>query len=294
VIIATHNLQKGERAAQEVTNATGASCFGYLLDLSSFASVHAFAKKFTNDFHGKLDLLFNNAGISGETGTDALTGDGFEEVFQVDYLGPFLLTELLLPALRKSGGRIVSTSSSGHKVACAWAGLPSDCLKGWTNIPPKPVSGHLPFYEGFIPKTNYGVAKTMQIMHAQELAARESVNGVTAFSICPGYVNTSMTAPGGASGLEIAVVTKISCLAFKVAGQAACPYSPEQGAAVLAYAGLRAEAKYSGEWYTRYTGCQPDKVATNGFSSDMRPELYAKSLEWVGLKQSGGNGNLVI
>eukprot|EP00971_Amphidinium_carterae_P160409 3179936-Amphidinium_carterae.1 len=69
------------------------------LDLSSLASVRAFAKNFTANFGSRLHLLINNAGIAGPS---AMSSDGYELVFEVDYLGHFLLTELLLPALRES------------------------------------------------------------------------------------------------------------------------------------------------------------------------------------------------
>jgi NAD(P)-dependent dehydrogenase (short-subunit alcohol dehydrogenase family) len=293
VIIATHNLAKGEKAAQEIVNATGGVVYGYSLDLASFASVRAFAQKFTDEFHSKLDILFNNAGISGGTSADVLTSDGFEEVFQVNYLGPFLLTELLLPALRASNGRIVNTASTAHQAACQWAGLENDCLKDWTNIPPQPVSGRQPWYKGGIPKTLYGVSKFMQIMHAQELAVRESSNGVTAFSLCPGYVDTGMTSRGSWWVQEL--TKKLICIPaeFKL-HQAACPYSAQQGAAVLAYAGLEAPSETSGAWYTRYSGCHPGTIMMNGFTAAMRPELYNKSLKWVGIKQTSYSKDVIV
>jgi NAD(P)-dependent dehydrogenase (short-subunit alcohol dehydrogenase family) len=79
------------------------------LDLADFASIGAFANAFA-ERHGGLDILVNNAGISG--GPRRQTRDGFEMVFQVNYLGHFALTGLLLDSLNtRSGARVVTVSS---------------------------------------------------------------------------------------------------------------------------------------------------------------------------------------
>jgi len=78
------------------------------LDLASLESVHRFAGTF-GERHEKLDILVNNAGIAG--GPRRITADGFEAHFGVNHLGHFALTGLLLPALTRAGGRIVTMSS---------------------------------------------------------------------------------------------------------------------------------------------------------------------------------------
>lgn len=45
-----------------------------------------------------------------------LTEEGFERVFVVNYLGHFLLTNLLLPELERSNGRVVNVASTMHKL----------------------------------------------------------------------------------------------------------------------------------------------------------------------------------
>ena len=49
----------------------------------------------------KLDVLINNAGVK-MTPKDAKTEDGFDMQFGVNYLGHFLLTELLTPLLQRA------------------------------------------------------------------------------------------------------------------------------------------------------------------------------------------------
>ncbi|XP_001990247.2 retinol dehydrogenase 13 [Drosophila grimshawi] len=86
------------------------------LDLCSLQSVHQFASQLMAEFE-RIDVLVNNAGIVfGDTRLP--TPDGFEPHCQVNYLAPFLLTQLLLPHLRLAEqGRIVFVSAHAHQAA---------------------------------------------------------------------------------------------------------------------------------------------------------------------------------
>ena len=55
----------------------------------------------TNIF-SKIDILVNNAGVYWGKDERVTTEDGFELTFAVNHLGHFLLTELVLPLLKKS------------------------------------------------------------------------------------------------------------------------------------------------------------------------------------------------
>lgn len=77
-------------------------------DLASLEPVHASAGTL-GERHDKLDILVNNAGIAG--GPRRATADGFVAHFGVHHLGHFALTGLLLPALIRAGGRVVTMSS---------------------------------------------------------------------------------------------------------------------------------------------------------------------------------------
>ena len=82
------------------------------LDLCDFSSVRSFANEILGE-EKKVDILVNNAGVSGDI--FKLTADGFEEVFQANVLGPVLLTDLLLPLLKKSApSRIINTGSLAY------------------------------------------------------------------------------------------------------------------------------------------------------------------------------------
>jgi NAD(P)-dependent dehydrogenase (short-subunit alcohol dehydrogenase family) len=106
-----------EGSLREIRAATGnESVRGYLADLSSLAEVRRLAEEVQRD-HEHLDVLVNNAGIGGgkrgERGEES--ADGYELRFAVNYLAPFLLTNLLLPLLRRSApARVVNVASAGQ------------------------------------------------------------------------------------------------------------------------------------------------------------------------------------
>jgi NAD(P)-dependent dehydrogenase (short-subunit alcohol dehydrogenase family) len=113
VILAVRNLEKGERTAQEIRqSAPNANMVVQALDLSSLASVKAFAEKILASESG-LNLLINNAGVM--VPPYSKTEDGFELQFGTNHLGHFALTGRLLPLLHATpGGRLVVVSSVGH------------------------------------------------------------------------------------------------------------------------------------------------------------------------------------
>jgi NAD(P)-dependent dehydrogenase (short-subunit alcohol dehydrogenase family) len=112
-----------ERAADALAllrrRAPGADITPMPLDLSSLASVRAFAEGFRKR-HGRLDLLINNAGILGVP--FAHTADGFESQMGTNHLGHFALTGLLIePLLATPGARVITVGSMGH-----WRAKPLD------------------------------------------------------------------------------------------------------------------------------------------------------------------------
>ena len=116
VILAVRNAEKGRRAVQDiVTTHPDAKVSAEPLDLSSLASVAAFAKGRTKDGR-PIDLLINNAGIMAVP-TRHTTADGFELQFGTNHLGHFALTGRLLPLLRRAGSpRVVTVSSTAHRI----------------------------------------------------------------------------------------------------------------------------------------------------------------------------------
>jgi NAD(P)-dependent dehydrogenase (short-subunit alcohol dehydrogenase family) len=120
VILAVRNTELGTQRAAEV----GGSTSVVELDLADLSSVRAFPAL----IDGHVDILVNNAGTLTDHRTE--TVDGFEMTLATNLLGPFALTNLLLPRVRS---QIINVGSDAHRAAT----LRLDDLqlrRGWTRL----------------------------------------------------------------------------------------------------------------------------------------------------------------
>lgn len=119
VLLHGRNREKCIRVKKEIERKTGSDKLRYYVaDFGSLDQVRRMAEE-VNAQEPRIDVLINNAGIGAGRLTDkrrALSEDGHELRMAVNYLAPFLLTRLLLPALRASApARIVNVASVGQK-----------------------------------------------------------------------------------------------------------------------------------------------------------------------------------
>jgi len=292
VVIANRNETSGQRAAKQIAQETGARIEAMHLDLGSLASVRAFASECRQKLPSGLDLLINNGGIGGPS---KMTADGFELVFEVDYLGHFLLTELMLPSLRaaaasRGGARMVNVASGAHENACESAGWPADCFKDWTYLPPpmvpvKNVTVHTKSGVVTQRSSSYGIAKFLNIQHAAAVARREERAGVQAFSLTPGFALTSMTQHYDPSDPKMQSICAQQVAPDPSLPRNPCPFSAEQGAAVIAYLAT-GQGLTSGAYFSRTWACEQRPVVMQGFSEESVLELYKRSLQWAGIGES--------
>jgi NAD(P)-dependent dehydrogenase (short-subunit alcohol dehydrogenase family) len=164
---------RGERAMAEVKERSKSHNVSLLLcDMASMSAVRSLA----DQIHARcpqLHVLVNNAG-SVKTARE-VTGDGFEWTFAANYLGHFLLTDLLLDRLRSSApSRIVNVASEAHR------------------------SGTMEFdnlqfeHGGYTTFRAYARSKLAQILFTRELANRLKGSGVTVNALHPGAVATAI------------------------------------------------------------------------------------------------------
>lgn len=98
VVIVAHDAEHGKAMLEGVgLAAPNASVDLQLSDLSILSSVRNLAAILKSKYPA-IDVLINNASV--HKGTRAVTIDGFEEMFAANYLGPFLLTNLLLEPIQ--------------------------------------------------------------------------------------------------------------------------------------------------------------------------------------------------
>ena len=102
VVVGVRSVEKAKRAIAGMPGTLDV-CH---LDVANMASVRAFAQAWTGD----LDVLVNNAGVMAIPA--ARTADGFDVQTATNYLGPFVLTNLLLPHVTD---RVVSVTSQLHR-----------------------------------------------------------------------------------------------------------------------------------------------------------------------------------
>lgn len=171
IIIASRNEAKSAKAVKKIIELTGNRNVEHRhLDLAKFDSVRTFAEDFNRSFK-RLDILVNNAGCAGLKHN--VTKDGISVVMQINYFGPFLLTNLLKDKLIASKpSRIVIVSSLAHQVAK----LDLEDLIGLNE------------YHYF---TTYNNTKLCNILWAKALAKKLPV-GVTANALHPGIVQTDI------------------------------------------------------------------------------------------------------
>ena len=102
VVLAVRDPARGAQAAATIAGAVEVRS----LDLADLASVRAFAE----EWEGPVDVLVNNAGVMATP--ERRTKDGFELQIGTNHLGPFALTNLLLPHVTD---RVVTVSSGAHR-----------------------------------------------------------------------------------------------------------------------------------------------------------------------------------
>ena len=203
VVLAARNLAKAEATRREIGATSGAKDIDIIVgDLSSLTQVRQMAET-VQQRHPTLDLLINNAGIMAAERT--LTGDGYESGYQVNYLSHFLLTHLLLDALKNSEqGCIINLGSSVYSMG---------------RFDP----GNLQGEKRFSAIGAYAASKLFVLMSTIELAERLRGAAITVNAVHPGIVNTHMLK--SATG----IFKLIALLATPVA------VSPEKGAATSVY-----------------------------------------------------------
>lgn len=163
VVLAVRDTSKGEAAAATIDGLTEVR----RLDLADLASIRAFA----DGWSGGIDLLINNAGIT--AATLQRTTDGFELQFGTNHLGPYALTNLLLPDIT---GRIVSVASQAERMGK----LNLDDLD-WQRTPYKESRA-------------YAASKLANLLFIAELQRRLQAAGSSVLAIAahPGFVATNI------------------------------------------------------------------------------------------------------
>ena len=189
----------------------------FLCDLANFKEVKKVAEKIKKKYP-KINVLINNAGIFIKD--HSTTYEGCKTQLAVNYLSPYLLTNLLLTNLENGApARIINVSSLAHK----------NVSLDLNNMVDRK------FCED--PKSAYASSKLALIMFTYELARRLKNSGVTVNAVCPGGVATNIWRNNNDLKSHVA---KISMNLLK---------TPEQAAKILIYLATNPELEKTSSKY---------------------------------------------
>ncbi|UFS60223.1 SDR family oxidoreductase [Subtercola endophyticus] len=254
VIMAVRTPSKGEAARDEIIAAVpDARLTVKRLDLADLASVRAFAADII-DSGTPIDVLVNNAGVMAPP-KRLTTADGFELQFGSNFLGPFALTNLLLPRLLESSAPRVATMTSG---TANFGKLHFDDLQ-WQG--------------SYRPTFSYAQSKLADMLMGLHLASVSDARGWGLLSTLahPGYTRTNLQTAGANLGRE---TQRPPVRRTLLPSQGV-----EQGAEPLLFAATSAEAR-QGAYYgpSRYGLVGPTKRVALPRSSrgvDLAASLWA-------------------
>jgi NAD(P)-dependent dehydrogenase (short-subunit alcohol dehydrogenase family) len=170
VIMVCRDEARGRAARTEVASESGNEAVDLMhADLSSLSSVRALATEFSRRYP-RLDVLVNDAAIFANK--RILTVDGLELMFATNYLGPFLLTRLLIPRLEAGRpARIINVSA------------PSSMIPDFDDLQGERAFGAI---------GAFGASKAADLLFTYALARRLEGRGVTVNAYHPGIVRTNL------------------------------------------------------------------------------------------------------
>lgn len=241
VVVGARDAARGRAVVDDLSAAAGGRADLLVLDLASFASIREAAARALSA-HPAIDVLVNDAGTA--VRHREVTADGHERTWQTNYLGGFLLTRLLMPALRAAKApRIVNVASEAHR------------------------TGHIDFANlelerGYGAYRAYSNTKLAQVLFTRELARREP--GIAVNAVHPGTIATNIWRPAPAwARLLIRILLP----------------GPEKGAAPVVRLAAAPELHgVSGRYFDRFREATPSEAARNDADARRLWEISEKAV----------------
>ncbi len=253
VVMVARDRERGEAARDKIRARSGNQHVDLLLaDLSSQQSVRQLAGQFRQNYPA-LHVLVNNAGVFSLRRRTTI--DGLELMFAVNYLAPFLLTNLLLDMLKASApSRIVNVSSAAHEA-------------GYLNM------DDLQSEKSYRFMRPYGQSKLALLLFTYELARRLEGTGVTVNALHPGFVSTNI-GQTGLRGIARSAAKSVTSLAG---------ISPEEGAKTSIYLASSPDvAGSSGKYFVKSI---PRRSAPISYDEALARRLWDESAKLVHLPE---------
>lgn len=164
VLLVSRNLEEAQATADEIATGYGVKTAAIAADVSNPADVDAMVAKAIDEF-GKIDILFNNAGINIRGPIDELSYEEFRKVQDINVDGVWLCARAVAPHMKKQGkGRIINMASTLGLV-------------------------------GLANRTPYATSKGAVVQMTRALGLEFANDGIAVNAICPGPFLTPMNIP---------------------------------------------------------------------------------------------------
>jgi len=164
-ILVCRNKKKGENTILEIKREIPNALVNLMIcDLSSMESMQNFIEEFKGKY-SKLDILYNNAAVMKQKRT--VTEDGFEMMFQVNYLASFILMNSFLELLKNGSSPYIINN-----------GRPSDKLRLDMD--------DLQFLKNYNMYNSFFKTKLCLLFASLEISRSNKSNGITVTMIDPG------------------------------------------------------------------------------------------------------------
>ncbi len=244
IVCTERNIKKAEKVKGEIISKTQNLNIDFLeCDLSSFKSIKNFVESFKLKYSA-LHVLINDAGVW--NAKRKLSEDGIENTFAVNYLAPFLLTNLLLDVMKQSApARIINVSSEFHR-------------RGKIDF------DKLEFKKHYNSIQAYSQSKLALILFTKILSRRLKGTGITVNAAHPGLVKTEIFR-------DLPFVLKKAIHLFALTN--------EEGAKTSIYLATSKEvSNISGEYFARE---KITKSSDESYDIEKAKKLWDVSIEYV-------------
>ena len=255
VVMTGRDPQRSEEALREARERTGRDDIEMIVgDFSSQAEVRRIAGEIDQRL-GRLDVLVNNAALWEFSHKE--TADGYETVFAVNHLAPFLLTHLLLDKIKASApSRVVTVSSNAHTRA---------------KLRLEQVQAN----RGFAGFLSYANSKLANVYFSYELSRRLEGTGVDSNSLHPGVVRTLLW-KRNLRWYWRPIVTPLTYLPFML--------TPSQGAATQVHVASAPElGGVTGKYFVKKQAVESSPASSDEAAAR---RLWDMSAEMTGLAAS--------
>ena len=245
IVLVGRSPEKTSRIAAEL------AADAHIADFADLGAVRTLAAALLARYP-RIDVLANNAGGVCAAKVRQVTVDGHERTFQVNYLAPFLLTNLLLDRLIESKASVISTSSVGHRMGrIDLSDLDSEKRYRGVNA--------------------YNNAKLAQVLFTGELDRRYRSRGLASAAFNPGIIASNFAQQPGDTNGWIAQ----SPIVRRLIGA-----SPETGADTLVYLaqGTAGTDFTSGGYFVKRKAARANKQA---YDTQLGARLWDRSVSMI-------------